>query len=285
MECLHISRILCRWVRPLTPCLLLGLGCYPQASLPLVPGTGSVAAGKDITPEKDLPKRKPAASTCVAFGDLELRGALDATRTPVQKEQALEMARCYYQQAIKTDAKCLDAYVGLARTYEELGDQNAAVTTYQKGLKVFPKRPGLWYDLGMCEARHKEWGPAVEHLQKASDLDPDNRIYSHMLAYTLARAGRCDESFACFRKTLGEAQAHYNVARMLHHLHQDDACQQRLQQALQADPTLKPAKQLLARLNTPAASIKTAAALSPEEEDLVVPASGGGAPNNTPPKY
>ncbi len=273
MECLHIATIARRRVRFLAPCLFLGLGCYPQASLPLAPSNSPLAAAKDITADKDLPKRKPQASTCVAFGDLEFKGALDATRTPAQKEQALEMARRYYQQALKTDGKCLDAYVGLARTYEELGDHNAAVTAYQKGLKVFPKQASLWYELGMCQARHKEWSPAVEQLQKASELDADNRIYSHTLAYTLARAGRYDESFACFTKTLGEAQAHYNIARMLHHLHQDEACKQRLQQALQADPTLQPAKQLLTQLNTPAASIKTAAVLAPDDADAVVPAA------------
>lgn len=283
MECLHIAQAI-RRLWPLTLCLFLGLGCYPQATLPLAPNNAPPGAAQSVTAEKDLPKRKPQASTCVAFGDLEYKGALDMTRTPLQKEQALEMARQYYQQALRTDAKCLDAYTGLARTYGQLGDHNAAVTTYQKGLKVFPKQAALWYELGMCQARSKEWGPAVEHLRQASELDPDNRIYSHMLAYTLARAGRYDESFACFKKTLGEAQAHYNIARMLHHLHQDEASKQRLQQALQADPTLEPAKQLLAQLSRPAASIRTAAVLGPEDEGTLVPASGEAARKNEPRK-
>ena len=284
MDCLQIATVARRWAWPLTPCLFLGLGCVPQTSLPLAPNNIPPGAVKDVTADKDLPKRKPQASTCVAFGDLELKGALDATRTPAQKEQALEMARRYYQQALSTDPKCLDAYVGLARTYEELGDHNAAVTTYQKGLKAFPKQVALWYALGMCQARHKEWGPAIENLKKASDLDPDDRVCSHTLAYTLARAGRYDESFACFTKTLGAAQAHYNIARMLHHLNQDEASKQHLQLALQADPTLEPARQLLVRLNTPAASIKTAAVLGPEDEDALVPASGNALPQNAPQK-
>lgn len=280
MDCPRIARAARRWAWPLTPCLFLGLGCVPQASMPLVSNNTPPGAVPGVTADKDLPKRKPQASTCVAFGDLELKGALDATRTPAQKQQALDMARKYYQQALKSDPKCVEAHAGLARTYEELGDHDAAVSTYQKGLKVFPKQASLWFALGMCQARHKEWGPAIDSLKKASDLDPEDRTCSQTLAYTLARAGRFDESYACFRKTLGAAQAYYNIARMLHHLDQDDASRQYLQLALQADPALEPARQFLVRLNTPAASIKTTDVLSPEDEDALAPASGGAAQKN-----
>ncbi len=278
MDCPRIALLARRWAWPLTPCLFLGLGCVPQAGVPLVSNNTPPGAVPGVTADKDLPKRKPQASTCVAFGDLELKGALDGTRTPAQKQQALEMARQYYQQALKTDPKCMQAYGGLAQTYEELGDHNAAVVTYQKALKAFPKQASFWFALGMCQARHKEWEPAIEHLKKASELDPEDRACSQTLAYTLARAGRFDESFACFTKTLGAAQAHYNIARMLHHLNEDDASKQRLQLALQADPKFEPARELLVRLNTPAASIKTTAVLSPEDEDAPPRATAAPAP-------
>lgn len=265
MDCPQARRWCSRLLRAgsLAP-LVLSVGCLPSLGLPAGPGNSPPAASKDVTAEKDLPKRTPQASTCVAFGDLQLKAALDGSRAPFQKEQALDMARKYYQQAVKTDAKCLPAYSGLAQTYQELGDYDRAILTYHKALKVFPKEPSLWYALGMCQARHKDWESALTNLAKATELDPENRTYGSTLAFSLARAGRLPESVACFKKYVGEAKAHYNVARMLHHLKRDDDSKQHLRKALEVDPNLEPAKELLARLETPA-PVKTAGAEKDEE--------------------
>jgi hypothetical protein len=48
-----------------------------------------------------------------------------------------------------------------------------------------------------------------------------------------------------------EAEAHYNLARMLWQAHQDDAARQHLQVALQKDPQMKPARDLLSEMEAP----------------------------------
>lgn len=209
-------------------------------------------ASKDIVEEKNLPKRTLQASTCVAFGNLELKAAQDGTRTQAQREQALDMGRKYFQQALKTDPKCLDAHVGLAQTYQEMGNYDRAVAAYQKGLKVFPKETALWYGLGICQARHNDWEPALDSMAKAAELDPENRTYANTLAFSLARNGRYAESLVCFKKSVGEAKAYYNVARVLHYAKEDEASKQHLRKALEVDPNLEPAKRFLAQLEAPA---------------------------------
>jgi tetratricopeptide (TPR) repeat protein len=101
----------------------------------------------------------------------------------------------------------------------------------------------------MAQARQKQWEPALAHLKEASDLDPENRSYETTYAYTLARAGKWQESYQAFCKLGTPAEAHYNLARMLHHLQQDDASREHLALALQADPNLASARQMLASLS------------------------------------
>ena len=60
--------------------------------------------------------------------------------------------------------------------------------------------------------------------------------------------------FECFRRIDGEARAHYNLARMLRHMKQDDLCWQQLQLAVQKDPKLQEARTLLAQMDADRAS-------------------------------
>jgi Flp pilus assembly protein TadD len=228
------------------------VGCNPQGPLPLVSSTAEppkpVAPSTDLPPSDGKPK-KAHASTFVAAGDLAEKGSIDPARTPADRANMLEQARKAYQQAIATDPNYLPAHVALAKLYLDQGDQERCFATYQKVLKAHPKEASLWFGLGMCYSRLKRWDEAVTNLRKAHELDPENRPYADTLGYCLARAGRYEESLACFREMVGEAQAQYNLARMLHHINRDDLSRQHLALALRAEPQLAPARELLAQLN------------------------------------
>src|SRR5262249_2250042 len=125
-----------------------------------------------------------------------------------------------------------------------------ALEVYQKGVADHPKEAELWYELGLCYARNKQWEQALENLHQAVDLDPENRTRVRSLGFCLARTGNIDESFAVFAKLDGEAIAHYQVARMLLHLNQDQLARQHLRLAVQLKPDLTSASQLLASLES-----------------------------------
>jgi tetratricopeptide (TPR) repeat protein len=226
-----------------------GFGCAHQQGMTLAQVREQTAA--DLQPEGG--KRRPRASTCLAFGNFDEHTALDPARSPADKQQLLDQARKAYQQAIQLEPKNATAIIALARVYNLLDDHDRAIATYTKGLKSLPKEPMLWHELGMCHARHKEWDQALQALRKASELDPENRSYSHSLAFCLARCGRYDESLAVFTKVESEADAHYNLARMLHHLKRDELSKQHLRLALEIKPEMKPAEELLALLENPGA--------------------------------
>ena len=206
-------------------------------------------AGSSPTAEKDEPKKIPKPGTFVALGNFKDGEAAQKQKEPLLQEQLRDEARRAYQEALRIDPAYMPAYLALGQLYITLEEYPRALATFKQGLEKHPKEGSLWFALGMCQARQKEWAGAVEALRHAIGCDPENRQYINLLGYCLARAGRYEESLACFRQTGSEARAHYNLARMLHHLQQDVQAREHLQRALQADPRLEPAQQLLASLN------------------------------------
>jgi tetratricopeptide (TPR) repeat protein len=223
-------------------------GCVPSSGLPVTSsGSPSVSAAK----ESDQSKRQLKPSTCVAIGIAAEESASDTRRSPAEQEELRDKARQAYQEALKNDPNDLAALRALAKLYTTISDHDRAVATYQRAIKAHPKDPSLLYDLGMYHARCKEWDPAIASLRRALDLDPEGRLYVHSLGFCLARAGRYQESFDAFAKLEGEPMAHYNLARMLQHMHENDLAKEHLRLALKTKPDFSPAQQLLAVLEGP----------------------------------
>jgi tetratricopeptide (TPR) repeat protein len=191
-------------------------------------------------------KRTPRPETCLAAGQFFAQQAEAEDKGTVIQEQLHEKARKAYQQALEIDPKYLPAHRALAQLYTVMEDHEHAVAAYQRALQAAPNEASLYYELGMCYARKKEWAPALDNLQKAVDRDPENRPYVNTLGHALARAGRYQESLAAFSRVHSPAMAHYQLARMLYHLQQPILGRRQLQLALNADPTLEPARKLLA---------------------------------------
>jgi hypothetical protein len=248
-------------------CLAAGaVGCshnHTDPAVPLLPAvTQSVAPpspvvvppGAVVKKECDLPKRTPKPATLVAAGDFftgeaEREAAVDPASAKI--EAARDQARRMYQQALSLDHRYLPAYRGMAQLYLSMDDAAHAVESLRKALEFYPKDAGVWFDLGMVHARRKDWPAALEALNKAVEFDPENRQFINTLGYTLARAGRYQEALDCFVRVQGQAKAHYSLARMLVHMGQSEPARDQLRQALQADPTLASAQEMLTRLEGP----------------------------------
>jgi tetratricopeptide (TPR) repeat protein len=224
----------------------------------------AVPPNAKIVKAEDQPKITPPTDTCIAFADLRLHAATDGSTQGESREEALSQARKLYDQALKSDPKCLDAYKGLAKLELARGNYDGALDYYRKALTISPKAAPIWYDLGACQARHGNWSAAVESLQQASTLDSSNRAYVKNLGFCLAKNGRYDDSIACFKRIMDEGQARYNLARLLHYEKQDDLCRLQIRMALQANPSLAAAQEFLAQLDNPipagSAAVSTASA-------------------------
>jgi tetratricopeptide (TPR) repeat protein len=228
-------------------CLLTGsLGCtiLPQSA----PSDQATVAAR----KKEEPKRQPLPATCVAFGNFAAESSVDPLCQPGKRQELREQARKAYQQALASEPNNLTALTALGWLYVAMDDHDHAMATLQHAVQSHPESPVAWFELGRCQSRYHEWTPALDNLRRAVDLDPENHAYTHFYGYSLAHAGKFDESFMVFAKIEGDANAHFKVAQMQHHMKLDDQSKAHLQKALELDPRLKQADELLASLNEPA---------------------------------
>jgi len=191
--------------------------------------------------------------TLVTMGALHAQMAEELARSPEERQQLFRQAAHAYQTALKQDASYVPAYMAMGQLSEKLGDPQKAITAYENALKHAPNNPTIWYTLGMCLNRGKQWEAAAERLRKAAELEPGNRQIVSACALTLARVGKHDECLSWLRKVSTPAEAHYSLARMLHHMEDYDHCKQHLELALQNEPTHTGAQQLVQSLTAPAA--------------------------------
>ena len=237
-------------------------GCNLTHPTPVVNNSQTLLPGQivegTVKKEADRPKRQPKAETCVAYGNFAASEASAPDQVPLEAQNQREIARKAYQQALSIDPNCLAAYRGLTALYVAMKDYPHAVATYREALKRFPKDASLYYELGMCYGRQKEWQLALQYLKKATEMDQESRPYNNALGYALGRAGHYDESLAVFERLQTEAEAHYNLARMLRHMNQPEQCREHLQVALKKDPQLKEAHALLAELDAPPKEVQQA---------------------------
>jgi Flp pilus assembly protein TadD len=254
MDCLRIAFVALAALVGLAGCQhsnsAMSGNAPPTTTAPL---PGSSYAPSTVTlkhKEKDAP---PKPQVLVAAGQLLAGEAAAEDQSPQRQAQLREQARLQYEKAIKIDPKHIDAYIELARLQVAVQDRQQAKSTYQKAIKIAPRNPTAWYELGVCHNYDQEWQQAVHCLREASRLDPKRREYLNAMAVVLSRLGRYDDSLMIFQQTSSEAEAHYRLSRTLQHLNQPELSRLHLQMALQKDPQLGPARDMLAELTPPAA--------------------------------
>ena len=150
-------------------------------------------------------------------------------------------------------------------------NQTRAVELYQTALQIAPNNAALWYEMGMSHNYQRNWGPALQCLNRAVQLDPSNRSYSNTLGIVLAETGRYDESLGCFIRANGEAMGYLRLAQTLQHLQQPELSRQYLEVALQKDPNLSTTMVMRSEMKGPSASARSARLLSEHSHGCASP--------------
>lgn len=215
--------------------------------------TNMIAESPKVKKAEPGPKRNPLPKTEIAFGELkEAEADSDAAkREPEIQARLRDEARQAYQHAIKIDPKNVDAYRHLGRLYAKMGDCERAFETYKKAMAKYPKDATLWYEVGLCHHRRKEFAESVRCFNKALELDPENRDYHKKLGFTLAWMGQIDQGLAHLTRAHGAALAHCNIARVLIEHDDHQRALQHVQLALRENRDLPDAQVLLAWLEGP----------------------------------
>ena len=201
----------------------------------------------------DGPKRNPKAATEVAFAKMkEAEADADAAKQKPEAQAVVrDESRKAYQQALKIDPNNLEAYRGLGQLYTKMGDTERAQETFKKAMAKHPKDAGLWYDLGQCHNRRKDFAEGARCFNKAVELDPENREYLKKLGFTLAWSGQIDQGLVYLTRAHGSPTAHLMIACMFDQKEQRAPAIHHLKLALNENPQLQAARDLLAALENP----------------------------------
>lgn len=155
-----------------------------------------------------------------------------------------------YTKALEKEPDNLAALQAVARLHSRQEQFAQSVEDYQKVVRVSPTAEN-YSELASAQQKAGRLGDAQATMQKAITMEPTVTRYRNNLAGILVAGGRSDEAVKELQQVLPPAVANYNVA-YLHFMNKNTAAaQQHLQTALQADPNLQPARDLL---NTLAAS-------------------------------
>lgn len=176
-----------------------------------------------------------------------------------------EEARAQYGEVIEAEPKNVDAILGLARLDQMRRRTDEAEKGFLKAVRLEPDSARTQSALGQFYATQQRWSDAVPPLRKALLTDPANRSYRYDLAVALAESGDVQSSLPHFVETVGDAEAHYNVALILLRQGQELEAERHLTLAVNKKPNFAQARKWLAEVRGESESAA---------QPTVLPASG-----------
>lgn len=153
-----------------------------------------------------------------------------------------------YSKALELEPKNPSALLSTARLYERQNSKDKAIEFYQKAATVAPNNAATYADLGNLYSRNGNLTAAREQLQKAVNLDPKNATYRSAMAGVMLDSGNADAALSELHQVNSPAMANYQMAYLHFARKNVPATQQYLTNALQIDPNLKPARDLMASM-------------------------------------
>jgi tetratricopeptide (TPR) repeat protein len=154
----------------------------------------------------------------------------------------LPEARRHYSEVAERKPKNIEAVLGLARIDLVSGMNYEAEQGFLRALRLDPNSPVALHALGQFYASQQRWPEAVEVLNKAMLAAPAERQYRYDLAVALVRVGDINGAMPHFIRTVGDAEAHYNVGLILHQAGRQADAEQQLLLAVTKKPDLREAQ-------------------------------------------
>jgi tetratricopeptide (TPR) repeat protein len=199
--------------------------------------------------EADDPWLDELRAWCYDFDRLCAQGAIE-----YQTGQA-NLAKSYYERAIKLRPEAATGYELLGSLYLKLKDPNKARDMLEQCLpKLKNSKPSLSYYLSLCQAYQelKREDETVRVAQEGLRQLGDNLELYSFLGTALGDLGRSDEAIVAFQRALAiSANApnpNYNLGLLLLKLGRRDEAVVVLKRSLTLQPTFPDALALLGRL-------------------------------------
>lgn len=153
-----------------------------------------------------------------------------------------------YSKALEIEPKNPSALLSTARLYDRQNEREKSVEFYQKAAVVTPNDANIYAELGALQAKSGNLAAAKQELQKAVNLEPKSTTHRSSMAGILLDSGSADLAMSELMQVNSPAMANYQMAYLHFARKNVPATQQYLNNALQIDPNLKPARDLMASM-------------------------------------
>lgn len=192
-----------------------------------VPGTSEVAKGDEL--------RHPA-TVFLAYGRWQ------------EQQKQLPQARESFEKALRHDPRSVEALLGLSRLDRLAGRNQEAERHLAQAEKLRPGNALIAAAWGEHYAAVGRWNEAINRYRMAVEQAPDETLYRHQLAVVLTRSGAVQEGLDMFASIIHPAEAHYNVAYLLHSQGKLLEAEAQYQRALALNPQLVVAQNMLTKI-------------------------------------
>jgi Tfp pilus assembly protein PilF len=157
-----------------------------------------------------------------------------------------------YNKALQIEPNNIAAILGSARLANRQKNSELAIEMYERAEKVDSNNTAIYAELAQVYADQNNLAQAKDQMQKAVNLEPDNRSHRQKLAGILLDQGQSTAALQEIQQVETPAMANYQMAYLYASRKNIPVAQQYLQTALQIDPNLKPARDLMGTLQNSA---------------------------------
>jgi tetratricopeptide (TPR) repeat protein len=155
-----------------------------------------------------------------------------------------EPAAAFFQQALKDDPKSAEAQYGLGSAYLEQHKTGDARECFERVLELHVGYPGTlpnaWNNLGILAAREGHTDLAIEHFERALQIDPDHSVALENLGSAYRQKKDWPHAKRFLEKALAlnpdDPEANYSLAMVYAQTNDADRAYEYFQRALVARP-------------------------------------------------
>jgi len=165
------------------------------------------------------------------------------------KNQKTGQAIAFLKKAIQIFPDYYDALELLGTEYIKAAQYEAGLPLLTHALEVNKRSFKCTYGLGVAHLKLNRLPQAIEHLEKAAEMEPNSANTQMMLGLAYGTGGAFDKSEAAFRKALqiggdAAAEAHFYLAGLFNKQNRYSDARQELEQFLKEGKNIKDPAQI-----------------------------------------
>ncbi len=201
----------------------------------------------------------------------------------------LKEAAQQYDKALRLKPNHLGAMLGCARVMDRLNRPENAAALYARAAKAYPREASVFNNMGAFFGRRGKMSEAIAAMNRAVGLQPKQAKYRNNMAVLLVEMGLNDQALTHLRAVSSDAIANYNLGFLLSKKGQTQTAVHHFAVALQADPSMVQARQMLQRTalarkpQTPTLPRRTETRIGTRPVRPVLPPSQAPPPRNVTP--